>query len=146
MTSFASEPRASANSISTLSVVKSSIDEILTRPFWTAASIGFSAYVSSFSRYNQIIAEVADETGAVLIDGEMLIPGNGEYFNDTVHFKDAGSRLMAERVSEALLKSPGFRNLVEKKKSVSRSVSIAGNRVPSDKLLGYKKTSANRFH
>ena len=102
--------------------------------------------IEAFSRYNQIIAEVADETGAVLIDGEMLIPGNGEYFNDTVHFKDAGSRLMAERVSEALLKSPGFRNLVEKKKSVSRSVSIAGNRVPSDKLLGYKKTSANRFH
>ena len=96
--------------------------------------------IEAFRRYNQIIAEVADETGAILIEGEMLIPGNDEFFNDTVHFKDAGSRLMAERVSEALLKSPGFRYLVEQKKSVSQSVSP---RVPSDDGPGYKKISAN---
>ena len=101
--------------------------------------------IEAFRRYNQIIAEVADETGAVLIDGEMLIPGNSEYFNDTVHFKDAGSRLMAERVSEALLKSPDFRYIVEQKKSASRSVSPVSIRVPSDDVPGYKKNSANRF-
>jgi hypothetical protein len=67
--------------------------------------------IEAFQRYNQIIAEVAAETGAVLIRGEMLIPGDTEHFNDSVHFKDAGSRVMADRVSEALLGSPEFVSL-----------------------------------
>jgi len=79
--------------------------------------------IEAFRRYNQIIAEVADETGAVLIKGEALIPGSSEFFNDSVHFKDAGSRIMANRVSEALLKSTDFQSLVEQKK-------IAGQQLP----------------
>jgi lysophospholipase L1-like esterase len=75
--------------------------------------------LDAFGRYNRIIAEVAEDAGAVLIGGEDMIPGSSEYFNDTVHFKDAGSRMMAERVSKALLKSPGFLYLVEQKQSVS---------------------------
>ena len=71
--------------------------------------------IEAFQRYNQIIAEVAAETGAILIRGEMLIPGDAEHFNDSVHFKDAGSRIMADRVSEALLKSPDFQYLTEQK-------------------------------
>ena len=72
--------------------------------------------MEAFSRYNQIIAEVASETGAVLIGGEALIPGDSEHFNDTVHFKNAGSRLMAQRVSEALLNIPGFQSLADEKR------------------------------
>lgn len=73
--------------------------------------------MEAFRRYNQIIAEVASETGAVLIRGEEIIPGDGEHFNDTVHFKDAGSRIMAQRVAEALLNIPGFRTLADGKRS-----------------------------
>lgn len=72
--------------------------------------------IVAFRRYNQIIAEVARETGAVLIEGETLIPGDTEHFNDSVHFKDAGSRIMANRVSEALLKSTEFQALVADKR------------------------------
>ena len=79
--------------------------------------------IDAFQRYNHIIAEVAAETGAVFIRGEMLIPGDGEHFNDSVHFKNAGSRIMADRVSKALLKSSSFQNLVEQKK-------IAGTQLP----------------
>jgi len=71
--------------------------------------------IEAFRRYNQIIAEVAAETGAVLIEGETLIPGNGEFFNDTVHFKDAGSQVMAHRVSEALLRTPEYNSLAADK-------------------------------
>ena len=79
--------------------------------------------IQAFQRYNQIIAEVAAETGTVLIAGETMIPGDSEHFNDTVHFKDAGSRIMSERRSRALLKRPSFQHLVEQKKVVRRSVS-----------------------
>jgi len=68
--------------------------------------------MDAFQHYNRIIAEVAAETGAILIAGEQMIPGNDDYFNDTVHFKDAGSQIMAYRVGDALLKSPELQSLV----------------------------------
>jgi lysophospholipase L1-like esterase len=71
--------------------------------------------IEAFQHYNQIIAEVATETGAVLIQGDELIPGDDEHFNDSVHFKDAGSQIMARRVSEALLRIPKFKSLVADK-------------------------------
>lgn len=69
--------------------------------------------LEAYERYNQIIREVARETGAVLIGGEMEIPGDGEHFNDTVHFSDSGSRLMAERVVGVLREAPSFRGLLD---------------------------------
>jgi len=79
--------------------------------------------LKAFARYNEIIAEVARETGALLIAGESLIPGDSEHFNDTVHFRDAGSRIMAHRVSDALLQFPGFQDLVTARRS-------GGNTIP----------------
>lgn len=67
--------------------------------------------IATFDRYNQIIAEVARETGSLLIDGETMIPANDKHFNDSVHFKHAGSRIMAQRASQALLSSPEFQSL-----------------------------------
>ena len=61
-----------------------------------------------FRRYNQIIAEVASETGSVLIDAEAVMLADNAHFNDSVHFKDAGSQGMAERVSEALHGNPDW--------------------------------------
>lgn len=72
--------------------------------------------MESFRRYNRIISDVASDTGAVLIDGEAMIPANSKYFNDTVHFKDAGSRVMAQRVSAALLENTAFRSLAAAKR------------------------------
>jgi lysophospholipase L1-like esterase len=75
------------------------------------------ALIDSFARYNEIITEVARQTGVLVIDGEELIPGDNEHFNDTVHFKDAGSRAMARRVSDALLQLPAFQELVAAKRN-----------------------------
>jgi lysophospholipase L1-like esterase len=71
--------------------------------------------LAAYDRYNQIIADVASETGSVLIAGEEMVPGDNVHFNDSVHFKDAGSRIMALRVSQGLMKSPGFQSLVARK-------------------------------
>ena len=61
--------------------------------------------IEGYERYNQIIREVARETGALLIDGENGIPGDSVHFADTVHFTDAGSKAMAHRISSALISS-----------------------------------------
>jgi hypothetical protein len=68
--------------------------------------------IEAYSRYNQIIREVARDAGIILIDGEETIPGDAAHFADTVHFTDAGSERMAARVTGALLALPAFRNLV----------------------------------
>jgi hypothetical protein len=81
-------------------------------PFMSPAGL-----LESFARYNQIITQVARDTGVLLIDGELDVPGDTEHFNDTVHFKDAGSRIMARRVSESLLQSSAFKQLVAAKRA-----------------------------
>lgn len=65
-----------------------------------------------FDAYNRAIRDVARETGAILIDGEDAIPGDDEHFNDSVHFKDPGSVLMARRVTVALTSASAFADLV----------------------------------
>jgi lysophospholipase L1-like esterase len=68
--------------------------------------------IEGYERYNQIVREVARETGALLIEGENDIPGDSVHFFDTVHFTDVGSKAMAARVSGALVSSPTLRRLV----------------------------------
>jgi lysophospholipase L1-like esterase len=68
--------------------------------------------IEGYERYNQIVREVALETGAFLIEGENDVPGDSNNFTDTVHFTNAGSKAMAERVTRALLSSPELGRLV----------------------------------
>lgn len=63
--------------------------------------------------YNEVIADVARASNAILIEGHEEIPGTPVYYADVSHFKPAGSRLMAERVSSVLLRAPAVRQLFE---------------------------------
>lgn len=76
-------------------------------PFMTPRGL-----LDAYARYNQVIREVAQETGALLIEGENDTPGDGQHFTDSVHFTDAGSRAMATRVSRALARNDDVRLLL----------------------------------
>ncbi len=67
--------------------------------------------LNGFEEYNRVIREVARDTGALLIDDEHRIPSDARHYTDSVHFTDAGSRVMADRVAEALLAAPTVRAL-----------------------------------
>jgi lysophospholipase L1-like esterase len=75
-------------------------------------SVGLDDLLFAYRRYNEINAKVAREKGALLIAGENDIPGDAVHFVDTVHFSDAGSRRMADRVFEGLVASPEFMHLI----------------------------------
>jgi lysophospholipase L1-like esterase len=77
--------------------------------------------LAGYEEYNKIIRAVTEDTGALLIEGEMDIPGNDTYFYDSVHFTDAGSVLMARRVSRALLGSAEFNAILKQKGELSAS-------------------------
>lgn len=79
-------------------------------PFLSAEGL-----LAGFKRYNQIIREVADKTGALLIDNENDIPGDSIHFNDSVHFKDMGSKKQADRVVSALVNSTKFQEIASTK-------------------------------
>jgi len=68
--------------------------------------------LAGYETYNRTIRQVAAETGALLVDGELGIPGDGVHFADSVHFTDSGSQAMALRVSDTLLASPRFQSLL----------------------------------
>lgn len=70
--------------------------------------------VRAFSRYNDIIRQVASQRGAYLADAEAVfrsmgdgIPGN-EFFLDHVHLKSEGAEIVARVVVEALAKAGLF--------------------------------------
>ena len=73
--------------------------------------------LSGYARYNDLIRAVSRDKGALLIDGEHLIPGDAVHFADSVHFTDAGSRAMGERVASGLAADPGFLQLIAKRKA-----------------------------
>jgi lysophospholipase L1-like esterase len=72
--------------------------------------------LDSFDAYNRTIVQVADREGVILIGGELEIPGDRGHFTDSVHFTDAGSRAMADRVFKALANSAALRTLVDREK------------------------------
>jgi len=78
-------------------------------PFMTPRGL-----IDAYERYNQVIREVARDTGVLLIEGEADIPGDPQHFADSVHFTDAGSRAMATRVSGALARSPEARAVFDR--------------------------------
>ncbi|MBF0421959.1 MAG: SGNH/GDSL hydrolase family protein [Magnetococcales bacterium] len=77
--------------------------------------------LEGYARYNAVIARVAQTTGSVLVADENRIPGDAIHFNDAVHFTDAGSQIMAERVSDGLLADPRWQKLLQKHAEASSS-------------------------
>ena len=68
--------------------------------------------IEGYARYNQVAREVAADTQSMLIDGENDIPGDPLHFTDTVHFSDAGSKAMAQRIHRSLVASPSLRKVL----------------------------------
>ena len=72
------------------------------------------ALLAGYAEYNQVTRTVAQATGAIMIEGEDLIPGDPEHFADSVHFRDPGLRLQAERILAGLRAAPAFRSLLDR--------------------------------
>ncbi len=70
------------------------------------------AILEGFQHYNHVMRDVAAEEGTLLVGDEDSIPGDAKHYNDSVHFTDAGSVLMAKRVADALLSSRRFLALI----------------------------------
>lgn len=87
---------------------KAAITSLYYMPYMTVDGI-----LAGFEAYNRAIREIADATGAELIGGETMIPGDGAHYVDSVHFTDRGSRAMAERVGGAILASKALGRLME---------------------------------
>lgn len=62
---------------------------------------------------HEVIADVARAFNAIFIEGHEQVPGTPSHYADASHFKPAGSRLMAEWVSNGLLRSAAVRRRFE---------------------------------
>lgn len=84
-----------------------------------ASALGYMPFfdvpdlLAGYAEANRILRAVAAETGALLVEGEETIPGDEEHFADTVHFRDPGLALQAERVSLELQADIRFRELAQ---------------------------------
>lgn len=69
--------------------------------------------LAGYEAYNQVIAEVAQATGALLIDAAAAIPGDSEHFYDSVHLTDAGCQALAKYLVQQLEAFPEVMQLVK---------------------------------
>lgn len=71
-----------------------------------------SGLLDAYEEYNRVIREAAKETGVILIENELVIPGDDKHFRDSIHFTDQGSELMAQRVVDSLVASAEYNNFL----------------------------------
>ncbi len=81
-------------------------------PYLTMAAIA-----DGYTVYNQVIKEVGASTGSLVVEAESFLAPEERFYTDSIHFTAEGSRVMAERISEALLASPAFAALLEARKA-----------------------------
>ncbi len=72
--------------------------------------------LETFAAYNEIVRQVGRSTGALLIEGEDEIPGDGAHFTDSVHFTDLGCEAMVERLLPRLVTDERFLAIVASKR------------------------------
>ena len=65
--------------------------------------------INGYEEYNRIIRKVTRDARIILMDEDLSIPANDDTFSDSIHFKDLGSQLMAERVVRGLETSEEFK-------------------------------------
>ncbi len=88
---------------------EAAVTDLYYMPYMTPSDL-----LAGYTGYNQVIREVAKSYGAVLVGNEDAIPADREHYVDSVHFTDAGSIAMANRVAAALIASPRVQFLVAK--------------------------------
>ena len=74
--------------------------------------LSIDAILDAYDAYNRAIRRVAARRGAVLIEASDAVAPDSTHYADSVHFTDAGSQSMAERVSSVLLSSRSFERLL----------------------------------
>ena len=75
--------------------------------------------LAGYEAYNRVIREVARAHDAILVEGELSIPGDTEHFADSVHFRDPGLVLQARRILDGLLAAPEYRTLLDQKRTAT---------------------------
>jgi hypothetical protein len=69
-----------------------------------AMGIDYGTYRGLHQAVNEVTRQVARAEGVALVDLEARVPQDPRFFYDTVHYTPAGSRLVTQWVSEALLR------------------------------------------
>jgi lysophospholipase L1-like esterase len=81
--------------------------------------------LAGYALYNGVIREVAASRGTLLVGDEDSIPADAQHYVDSVHFTDAGSTAMADRVARALIAAPIMRSLVAKTEAAGGAAKLS---------------------
>ena len=65
-------------------------------------SLSYEAFVTLYTRLNQVIREVASEKNVFLIDLDQIIPATSAFIYDAVHLNGEGSLMVAEVIAAAM--------------------------------------------
>ncbi len=54
------------------------------------------------AKFNSVLREISNQENVMLVDAELLMKDNKEYFVDVVHYNDSGSLFISKYISEAV--------------------------------------------
>jgi acyl-coenzyme A synthetase/AMP-(fatty) acid ligase/acyl carrier protein len=74
-----------------------------------------SGLLDAQEEYHRAHRRVAERTGAILLDLEDVVPGDGKHFIDSNHYREAGSERFGLAFSRALAEAPAFRQFVSER-------------------------------
>ena len=94
---FASQPLQPDEDMAAIFFLPQKYDELTTYPL-------HGEFVQHHQAYNRAVAKVAQEMGVWFIDSDAELGGRREYFKDSVHYTDVGTRRLAESLGRALRK------------------------------------------
>jgi hypothetical protein len=78
---------------------------------------GPEALSAAYAEYNRVVRAVAAATGVILVEGEDDIPGDSRHFADSVHLRDPGLALQAQRVLRGLRTAPAYAELLSRRRA-----------------------------
>lgn len=90
---------------------------LATAPGYPTTGMTMPLIVDTLLTVSSIIKEVAQEKGAIFVDGYQAVPHDLEHMRDAVHLHDAGSEALAEEIARVLTNDHRFRDLVDRVRS-----------------------------
>ena len=68
-----------------------------------APGLTLEGIFKGFSRYNDVIRNIAAEEKCELVDNAIDLPHEDKYFVDRVHFSEAGAEFMANNIYSTIV-------------------------------------------
>ena len=91
---------------------ESQLEEAMVTHSFYVKYYGQEDLLNALKSYNDVIREFAKNPRVIVVEAEHSVPSTSEYFADSVHFTDAGSKVFGEHVAKIVANNSVFKDIL----------------------------------